>query len=53
MEKWALEKPVVDVLVCLECQTESESARRWRAYLDEESCLLVYCPQCAAREFDG
>jgi hypothetical protein len=53
MKKRAPEKQVAGALVCLECRTESESARGWRAYLDEEACLLVYCPECAAREFDS
>jgi hypothetical protein len=43
----------VSGLVCLECGTEAGPARGWRAYLDAEACLLVYCPQCAAREFDS
>jgi hypothetical protein len=53
MKKRAPEKQVAGALVCLECRAESESARGWRAYLDEEACLLVYCPECAAREFDS
>jgi hypothetical protein len=53
MEKRAPEKQVAGTLVCLECRVESESARGWRAYLDEEACLLVYCSECAAREFDS
>lgn len=38
-------------LVCLECGNESDEARGWRAYVDEDD-LLVYCGDCAAREFD-
>jgi hypothetical protein len=53
MENRALEEQIVGVLVCLECRTEAGPARGWRAYLDAEACLLVYCPQCAAREFDS
>jgi hypothetical protein len=53
MEKQAPEEQVVGGLVCLECQAESGTARGWRAYVDVESCLLVYCPLCAAREFDS
>jgi hypothetical protein len=53
MEKHALEEQIVGGLVCLECRTEAGPARGWRAYLDAEACLLVYCPQCAAREFDS
>ena len=53
MEKQAAEEQIVGGLVCLECRTESGPARGWRAYLDDDACLLVYCPQCAAREFDS
>jgi len=53
MEKQAPQEHVVGELVCLECRTESGPARGWRAYVDAESCLLVYCPVCAAREFDS
>ncbi len=53
MDKQASEKQMVGELVCLECRTESGPARGWRAYLDAEACLLVYCPRCAAREFDA
>jgi hypothetical protein len=53
MEKHALEEQIVGGLVCLECRTEAGPARGWRAYLDAEACLLVYCPQCASREFDS
>jgi hypothetical protein len=38
-------------LVCLECGDESDEAAGWRAYRDEDE-LLVYCSDCAAREFD-
>ncbi len=43
---------VDEPLVCIECGSESSSAERgWRAYvLDVE--LIIYCPGCAAREFD-
>jgi ribosomal protein L44E len=53
MERNAPEKRAVSGLVCLECEAESSLARGWRAYLDAEASLLVYCPQCAAREFDA
>jgi hypothetical protein len=26
---------------------------RWRAYLDTDSDLVFYCPECAEREFDA
>ena len=38
------------VLVCLECGDESDEARGWRAYVDEDD-VLVYCSDCADREF--
>jgi hypothetical protein len=41
----------VAALVCLECGDESDEAAGWRAYRDEDE-LLVYCADCAAREFD-
>jgi hypothetical protein len=53
MEKQAPEKQIVGGLVCLECRTESGPALGWRAYVDADACLLVYCPECAAREFDS
>lgn len=39
------------LLECLECGDASDEARGWKAYLDEESTLLVYCAACAEREF--
>lgn len=39
------------VLECLECGTASEHARGWKAFLDAEDELLVYCAACADREF--
>ena len=41
---------LVAALICLECGDESDEARGWRAYVDEHE-LLVYCGECAAREF--
>ena len=38
-------------LVCLECDDESDEAAGWRAYYDDDE-LLIYCADCAAREFD-
>lgn len=46
------EEQLVGTLVCLECGEESSSARGWRAYVDEAE-LLIYCDDCAAREFDA
>ena len=39
------------VLECLECGETSAEAHGWRAYVDEEAELLVYCAACAEREF--
>ena len=41
----------IATLVCLECGDESDEARGWRAFVDDDD-LLVYCRDCAAREFD-
>ena len=27
-------------------------AAGWRAYLDDDGAALMFCPECAAREFD-
>lgn len=43
-------EPQVASLVCLECGDESDEARGWRAYVDDDD-LLVYCSCCADREF--
>ena len=40
----------VAALECLECGDESDEAVGWRAYIDEDE-LLVYCSDCADREF--
>jgi hypothetical protein len=40
---------------CVECKrTWTEPTERWRAYLasDEPPLIGLYCPECAAREFD-
>lgn len=39
------------VLECLECGLESPETRGWKAFVDEELELLVYCAACAEREF--
>jgi Zn finger protein HypA/HybF involved in hydrogenase expression len=47
------------MLRCEECGKQArteEEARRWRAYLavveeDEPEDVVVYCPDCAKREF--
>ena len=40
---------------CEECRRPwLDSRERWRLYLDPDEGLTVpYCPDCAAREFDG
>jgi hypothetical protein len=40
-------------LVCIECGEEDAAgdARGWCAYRFED-VILIYCPDCAAREFD-
>jgi hypothetical protein len=41
-----------EALACIECGDESAAdARGWRVYRLEAE-LLIYCPGCAAREFD-
>lgn len=46
-------------LTCVECGTGSTgTARGWRAYVrgayeGEDAELGVFCPDCAAREFDA
>jgi ribosomal protein L44E len=48
------------MLRCEECGKEPRSeqeARRWRAYLivvdeDEPEEVVVYCPDCAKRDFE-
>jgi hypothetical protein len=48
---------LIGLLRCVECDTAwfPDDASRWRAYLtgDEPREVLVYCEQCAAREFDS
>jgi DNA-directed RNA polymerase subunit RPC12/RpoP len=49
---------LTDVLTCVECGREQTADERgWRAYLttdeDEPAEAVVYCPECATREFGG
>jgi hypothetical protein len=40
-------------LVCAECGARSDAcALEWRAYLDDEEAAVVFCPDCARREFE-
>lgn len=40
-------------LVCAECGTESNAgALGWRAYLDDDETAVIFCPDCARREFE-
>jgi hypothetical protein len=42
------------VLVCEECsQRWTDPHERWRVYLmaDEQPAAILYCPECARREF--
>jgi hypothetical protein len=41
-------------LVCAECRLESPpDAEGWRGYLDDDSAAVMFCPDCAEREFEG
>jgi hypothetical protein len=44
------------VLTCAECgrepRNDENAAEEWRAYLDIDDDLPVFCPECAEREFD-
>lgn len=45
----------VEQLVCAEWGREprpdENAAEEWRAYLDVDNALPVFCPECAKREF--
>src|SRR4051812_44805 len=39
-------------LVCAECGvTAAPGAKSWRALLDEDGDAVMFCPECAEREF--
>ena len=42
---------VEHALECLECGEASTETRGWKAFVDDELDLLVYCAACAEREF--
>jgi endogenous inhibitor of DNA gyrase (YacG/DUF329 family) len=37
---------------CVECGREAERGELWRLFLADLGEVAVYCPACAAREFD-
>jgi len=40
-------------IVCGNCDRPwLDRDERWRCYLDDESSLVVFCPDCASREFE-
>jgi hypothetical protein len=39
------------LLVCQECRREDDLGRGWKAYIADVYEVLVYCPDCAKREF--
>jgi len=41
----------VHALECVECGVHDTRAKGWEAYLSPDSGLLVYCAECAKREF--
>jgi hypothetical protein len=49
------ELDVMNVLRCEEClecnRPWLDGTERWRAYVDSEGDVLLYCPRCASREF--
>jgi hypothetical protein len=52
-----MDSDLMHPLTCMECGREQAAGGRgWRAYLtidkDEPAEALVYCPECAADEFD-
>jgi DNA-directed RNA polymerase subunit RPC12/RpoP len=49
------------MLRCEECGREIDpedvlahlDQSRWKAYLTDDDDVVIYCPDCAKREFDG
>ena len=39
------------VLECVECRARAERGVGWRAYLEGDDEVYVYCEACAEREF--
>ena len=42
---------VLFVLECIECGERDERGLGWRAYLDADDDVWVYCAACSDREF--
>jgi len=43
-----------DQAACVECgRVWLDSSGRWRSYLTVDDEPVLYCPECAAREFGG
>ena len=43
-----------NTLTCVECGRVAESgARGWKALLDDDDAVVLFCPDCAEREFGG
>ena len=40
-------------LTCQECRREDHECVGWKAYIADVYEVLVYCPECAEREFGG
>jgi hypothetical protein len=40
-------------LRCVECDDESDDGIGWRAYLDTDNEIVIYCADCATREFES
>jgi hypothetical protein len=42
------------LLLCAECGAESpRDAQGWRGYLTDDDKAVMFCPDCAKREFDA
>ena len=42
---------IVATLECVECGARDARAKGWEAYVCPDSGLLIYCAECAEREF--
>ncbi len=41
------------MLKCIECGQRDERGLGWRAYIDAEHDVWIYCAACSDREFGG